>query len=104
MKVLTISGCKGCSYLSDFEWKKPNGEVDSHFCTKDPDRYFNILINGEIPTEPHPNCPLNDLPTEEQIEQFPHKRISKNPYSDADSFYQDGFNAGANWVIEQITK
>ena len=53
------------------------------------------------PDTPHPDCKLNDLPTPEKI----HEKTSK--FRDNSDYYKgeiEGFEYGANWLIQQISK
>ena len=62
---------------------------------------FEFMFESVIPDTPHPDCKLNDLPTPEKI----HEKTSK--FRDNSDYYKgeiEGFEYGANWLIQQISK
>ena len=85
MKVATWKGCKDCPYS------------DSYICHK-----FDIAFNDADvssnpnlwPHIPHPNCKLNDLPTNSEIIDF--------KTGDPNADFNDGFISGANYILNKI--
>ena len=84
-KILTIKGCKDCPYS---EYVKQSNKF---VCSK----HFATFVTP--PETPHPDCKLNDLPTNSDIVRFAENQnyiLGRT----------ESIKVGADWIIEQITK
>jgi hypothetical protein len=94
-KVIVIQGCKDCPYLGNDSF-----ETEHWFCTKfghfvtDLDKVPDIEL---LPETPHPNCKLNDLPSQEYVKSF----VIDRGITTRDKL---NIELGANHVIKEITK
>lgn len=101
-KVLVIQGCKECPYKMKVKagWR----------CTHDGfyiyrTSHSNAIITKEVlPTAPHPDCKMNDLPSDiwKIIDESTEGVSFPNEQSMADT--KTGAMMGANFVIERIKK
>ena len=94
MKVATWNGCRDCPYLffarPEDMWMCRHRQNNYDSEVPDPMDWVVAKENEDIPETPHPDCKLPDLPTQEDVEATKHRKISSNPYSDADTWYENG--------------
>ena len=86
MKVIIVKGCKDCPYLTETD---PLANLGG--C-----KLYEFMFDAEIPETPHPDCKLNDLPTESDITD----ECFKNLHSHSSK----SIIHGANFIINKITK
>lgn len=91
MKAIIVHGCMDCPYCKQL----PEYTADNYWCFQT--GFAEISFGKNPPKTPHPKCPLNDVPTEEQIREF----------ADNQNYIlgrTESIEKGATWAINQITK
>lgn len=99
MKVLTIQGCKDCPYLffaqPEEKWMCRHMQNHDKNMIPDPMDWVVCDKGEDIPSTPHPNCRLNDLPTEDEIKEY----ADLNTITFREHY---GCECGANYVLNKI--
>lgn len=76
---------------------------------------FEFMFESVIPDTPHPDCKLNDLPTQKEIHKgiedscntlqgSKETRESRTSLNEAKKWNGIGFVDGVKWTIEKISK
>ena len=93
-KVLVIQGCKECPHVIETD---PLANLGG--C-----KLYEFMFEGEISETPHPDCKMNDLPSDiwKIIDESTEGVSFPNEQSMADT--KTGAMMGANFVIERIKK
>lgn len=87
MKVITVKGCKDCPYQT-VEYRLG---VPIEVCRKG---YWQMPFGHSVSETPHPDCKLNDLPTNSDIVDF--------ALDCSDVQLIDGIIAGGGFVLNKI--
>ena len=108
MKAIIVQGCKDCPYSMAGAWGGECSKFAQMPISQSEDR-------EDWPDTPHPDCKLNDLPTQKEIHKgiedscntlqgSKETRESRTSLNEAKKWNGIGFVDGANWLIQQISK
>lgn len=90
MKAIIVNGCKDCPYLRN------GGFACGWVCSIFTGIYGKSGMDNP-PETPHPNCKLNDLPSDQAIREYAE-------YNTGTLETEAAFIVGANYILNEIVK